>query len=335
MFEQVNKILSRNIHFCDVGARWGISEPWKDLIDNIDLVYFEPDKEEFEMLKKRMRSNDKGYDCALYSESIPVDLNLMKARECSSILQPNISFLNRFPQELLEMYEIEKVVSILARSIDDIYASDKNLSIDFIKLDVQGAELDILKGGKSFLENSLIGAEIEVEFQPLYKDQPLFSDLDIYIRNNTGLELYDLTKHFCKYRSGEKNCSKKGQMVFGDALYLRSPFTIIDWCNRFDKKEAANKIISACVTGMIYGYLDYSLTIIKQKGIEDILDVSQIKKIENVLVKYSKSLNLEFRGSNRISAAFSYLERIFQRTHKGWASSEGRLGTRKTLGIFN
>ena len=335
MFEQVNKILSRNIHFCDVGARWGISEPWKDVKENIDLVYFEPDKEEFEVLKKRMRSNDKGYDCALYSESIPVDLNLMKARECSSILQPNISFLKRFPKELLEMYEVEKVISIQARTIDDIYASDKNLSIDFIKLDVQGAELDILKGGKLFLENNLIGAEIEVEFQPLYKDQPLFSDLDIYMRNNTGLELYDLTKHFCKYSSGVKNCSKKGQMVFGDALYLRSPFTIIEWCNRFDKKEASNKIISACVTGMIYGYLDYSLAIIQQKGIENILDVSQIKKIERVLVKYSRSLNLEFRGSNRISTIFSYLERIFQRTHKGWASSEGRLGSRKNLGLFN
>jgi len=335
MSDAIKKILSRNIHFCDVGARWGISEPWKDIHDIIDLVYFEPDKEEFEVLKTRMRANDKGYDCALYSESKPIELNLMKARECSSILHPNFAFLERFPHELLEMYEVEKIVSIQAKSIDDIYASDKNLNIDFIKLDVQGAELDILKGGKIFLENNLVGAEIEVEFQPLYKDQPLFSDLDVYMRNNTGLELYDLTKHFCKYRSGVKNCSKKGQMVFGDALYLRSPFTIIEWSSRFDKQEAANKIISACVTGMIYGYLDYSLAIIQQDGIENILDTSVVKKMESILVKHSKSLNLEFRGSNRVSAAFSYLGRIFQRTHNGWASSEGRLGSRKTLGVFN
>lgn len=132
-----------------------------------------------------------------------------------------------------------------------------------------------------------------------------------------------------------KNSSKKGQMVLGDALYLGSPITIIECCNRIDKNIASNQITNACVTWLIYGYLHYSLAIIQQKGIENILNVSQIKKIESVLVKYSRTMNQEFRGSKKISILFYGQERIFQRTHKGRASSEGRLGSRKTLGLFN
>jgi FkbM family methyltransferase len=335
MSDAIKKILNRNINFCDVGARWGVSEPWKNILTLLDLVYFEPDREEFEALKKRMRSNDAGYDYALYSRSGSVDLHLTKARECTSILTPDYDLLQRFPQELLGMYEIENTISIQAKTIDEIYYEDKTLNIDFIKLDVQGAELEIMKGGHEFLENHLIGAEIEVEYLPIYKKQPLFSDVDVYMRNNTGLELFDLTKHYCKYKAAPTGGAKKGQVVFGDALYMRSPFTIVKWCGRFDKQEAANKLIAAFITGYIYGYLDYSMAILSQEGVRDILDEKTIFALTNLYSSSTGSLSIDFRGSGRVSELFSYFSRIFQRTHKGWASSEGRLGTRKSFGVFN
>jgi len=49
--------------------------------------------------------------------------------------------------------------------------------LDFIKLDTQGSELDILKGSDKILRSPLIGLEIEMEFISLYKDQPLFGDV--------------------------------------------------------------------------------------------------------------------------------------------------------------
>ncbi len=67
-------------------------------------------------------------------------------------------------------------------------------------------------------------------------------------------------------------------MVFGRALYLLSPFAIIDFFKRADKKESANIISNAFLTGSISGYIYYSLTFIQQKGIDNILDISQIKK---------------------------------------------------------
>ena len=47
-----------------------------------------------------------------------------------------------------------------------------NHEVDFIKLDVHGAELDIIEGlGSSF--NSCLGIEIEIVFTEIYKNQKL------------------------------------------------------------------------------------------------------------------------------------------------------------------
>ena len=49
-------------------------------------------------------------------------------------------------------------------------------SVDFIKIDIQGAELDVFKGGVDTLKD-VVAIVSEVEFIPHYIDQPLFGDV--------------------------------------------------------------------------------------------------------------------------------------------------------------
>ena len=60
-----------------------------------------------------------------------------------------------------------------------------------MKLDIQGAELEVLKGAKKTLSNTL-GLEIEVEFVHLYTNQPLFGDLYTFLSSH-NFELMDFT----------------------------------------------------------------------------------------------------------------------------------------------
>ncbi len=330
---KVQDLINRNVLYCDVGARSGISEPWESYGDIIDIVSFEPDPEEHKVLERLQKKSDKVLPYALYKIDEVVSLNLTKSRRCSSIYTPNFKFLSRYPDS--SRFEIEKEIPVHATSLDKISQSATFSQLDFIKLDVQGAELDILQGGAKFLKENIVGMEIEVEFHEMYKGQPLFSDIDPFVRSQLGLELQDLRKTYWKYSDGINVGAKKGQLIFGDALYLRSPHKILEWSSGFTFEEASDKVQIAIIIGIIYGYLDYSLCLLNQPRINDFLDTKKVELWKSVIFDYGKMLKFTGRISRRISFLFNLLHMVFQPTHKGWATSEAHLGSRKMLGIFH
>ena len=56
--------------------------------------------------------------------------------------------------------------------------------IDFMKLNVKGAELEILKGAERTLE-SVTGLQVEMSFVELYLGRPFFADIDVFLRNHS------------------------------------------------------------------------------------------------------------------------------------------------------
>ena len=83
-------------------------------------------------------------------------------------------------------------------------------NVDILKLDVQGSELDVLKGSKSILEKGGI-ALIYIEWQivPLYEDHHKYYEIAEYLAD-FEYELFNL------YNINE---ARSGQIRWGDALY--------------------------------------------------------------------------------------------------------------------
>lgn len=92
-----------------------------------------------------------------------------------------------------------------------------------MKLDVQGAELDVLRGAKSILAYAL-AIDIEVEFYEIYKGQPLFDQVFTFLRD-AGLEFIDFTYI---YRWSPNAYNGLGQATFSDALFMRTPEKVAD-----------------------------------------------------------------------------------------------------------
>jgi FkbM family methyltransferase len=268
---------------------------------------------------------------ALLNEKKNVSLHLTKSPVCSSLFKPNIEFLKNYPN--VERFDVEKVVMIEATTLD-ILNNEKILGqIDFIKIDVQGAELDILKGGEKYLIDNIIGIEVEVEFQSIYENQPLFADVDTYIRKNLKLELQDLRKAYWKYTEGIDSGANKGQIIFGDALYFRSPKNLLEWCSKFGKEEAIKKIHMACFMGVSYGYMDYSLCILNQPDITNYFSHEIVKEWKSLINDYQKSLRYTGKGSGRLFTLGNLLSHFVYPMHGKWASGENHLGSRKKFGI--
>jgi len=166
-----------------------LGRPWSSFRgDRVKAILFEPDPEEAEKLRK---SGLQVVETALGEMDGEATLHITRQPGSSSLYKPSEDFRRKYPKP--ELLEVVKELIVSLRSLDSLSEKDGLDTIEFIKLDVQGAELDILKGATSLLNSGLLlGIEAEVEFQRMYVDQPLFADVFEYVTKNFGYELFDL-----------------------------------------------------------------------------------------------------------------------------------------------
>ena len=92
--------------------------------------------------------------------------------------------LRRFPHP--ERFETVRVVRLKTETLDDQLAANAVNDVDFLKLDTQGTELAILEGARRVIEREALGFEVEVEFLPLYRDQPVLVQVSLIHRGGIG-----------------------------------------------------------------------------------------------------------------------------------------------------
>ncbi|MBT5093319.1 MAG: FkbM family methyltransferase [Halobacteriovoraceae bacterium] len=327
-------IYSKNqchFYFSDVGARGGLEAPWDEYSPIIETVAFEPDQTEYENLKKS--SNFKVLNYGLSSVEEKISLNLIKQRGCSSSLTPNNDFLRQFPE--FSRWQIEKVQEMDCKPLDSFLKSGELPPISFIKLDTQGTELGILEGAKESLKYSS-GIQVEVEFQKLYLNQSLFSEVDQFIRNELGLELHDLRKTYWKYDTEKTAYNQKGKLVFGDALYFRPLHNLDSWLSEIAPEQQKQVLINSLFTAFLYGYMDYCYKLLESGVCNEILGTAA-GDIRTILDSYNSSLVsfLPPIWKSRIGARLKVLGSIFRVVnYRGWATSGERLGAEKKFGSF-
>lgn len=212
------------LSFIDVGARGGPPAQWLKLSRQMNYLCFEPDQAEAEALRLNFVNNPQIHalvsECALGATSGSATIYLTHSRPCSSLLKPNAALLDMFPHRGL--FQVEKELSI---PIDSLDAELKRLGSfgDFIKIDVQGYELEVLRGGVEALSQS-IGCELEVSFIEIYKDQPLFAEVDQWMRSK-GYFLADLERFWWRRAAAPVEIQRRGTLAYGNAVYLKKEIT--------------------------------------------------------------------------------------------------------------
>jgi len=200
----------------DIGAAGGLEPRWKRIENYISYTGFEPDERSFNELKNTQGNNRKIYPVALWNSAQRLKINMCSKPQVSSYFLPNRTLLDRFSNS--ERFDVESVAKIECMTLDDLDI----LSSDFIKIDVQGGELSVLEGAITSL-SSTFGIEAEVEFVPLYDDQPLFGEICSFLAKS-NFEFIDFTT----IGRWERNaCNGCGQTVYADALFLKTPETVL------------------------------------------------------------------------------------------------------------
>ena len=222
----------------DVGAAEGAPSRWYPYASLVNYVAVEPDPRSVSALKG---SESDGFRSrhvvtqGLWSHSGHLDLHLCRKPMASSIYMPNHEFASRFPDA--ERFEVVGRESMHVTTIDDL-AESNSLRFDAIKLDVQGAEYEVIRGASTSLA-SVLAIECEIEFAELYLGQPLADQVTGLISSH-GLDLLD---YLYLYRWHPEQFDGTGQLVFADALYMRAPESLAESGEVVQRRFAALAVI--------------------------------------------------------------------------------------------
>jgi FkbM family methyltransferase len=301
----------KTIYVIDVGASGGLHSRWPKIAgSNFKAMLFEPDPREYDRLKQSVGDNYIVLNSALSNSPQELKFNLCRKQQASSIFMPNFELLNKYPDA--QRYDIVNTITMKTDTMDNQLHKAGLMEVDFIKIDTQGYDLSILEGAVKTLEN-VSGLEIEVEFLPIYKDQPLFREVDQFITSR-GFELIDLKRYYWRRNNTQRyGADKKGQIIFGDALYFRNPENI---CSNKNVNE--DKILRATTVYLAYEYFDLAEVLLNLSSEMGILSNEMQVHIKQYLKNSEKIVLLNFKGKGRIERVLRKISNLF--TVDSWFS---------------
>lgn len=123
--------------------------------------------------------------------------------------------------EVVERHELATVTldAVMERDGDNLPAPD------YLSIDTQGTELEILQGGLETLTENVLAVFVEVGFALTYEGQPMFSALEEFLRGQ-GFALASLEVFPAQARTRERvpiGFRGAGFIDSGEALFLRDP----------------------------------------------------------------------------------------------------------------
>lgn len=213
----------------EIGARpESQREPFYGLVEQFPLsklVAFEVDRQVCNDLNKGAPRGVTYYPVALGKTEEAREFYEAQDPMCSSLYPLEERYADLFHG--LEGARLKRISRIDTVSMDHFVKAHNIGPVDFIKIDIQGAELEVFRGGSETLKHVLC-VICEVEFVPLYRNQPLFGDVDVYLRSQ-GM-------HFHKFLGIAGRTMKPvvinnsindfaGHHMWGDSLFIRDLFS--------------------------------------------------------------------------------------------------------------
>jgi len=220
------------IVYIDVGASSVSSNYLLKYYNFINYVIFEPDKR---LLNDYLNyKNLDVYDVGLWSKNKIKDFNLYNNQIASSFYKINWHQLKSYAvSSLNQPYELKKKISTEVIQLDSVSRHYKY--VDFLKIDTEGAELEILKGGKNILKQT-VGIQIEVQNIERYLKSSLSYDV-IKFMNKKNYEIFIINKEKWSRLNNFYNIDSNLQCVWSDYVFFLNINTVIKNVKKIKSKD--------------------------------------------------------------------------------------------------
>lgn len=228
----------------DVGAAGGICPIFGPLakLPGFKAVGFDPGKQV--LPEKQADKQEVFYPIGLSGADTKRPLRITESPGCSSLLEPNHDTLREF--SVATLFRQVALQDINTMTLDSFVREFHAPVPDFLKLDVQGSELEILTGC-SFLSTNVAAITLETHLRELYRGEGLFPAMHVFLTER-GYRLVGQgsSPHF------------SGEILEMDVSYVKSPAEV----------ATAETSVKAAVFCACIGNLDYAAHLIVNSAIE-------------------------------------------------------------------
>lgn len=304
------------IQFFDIGARGGFDSDLWPIAFATDAVGFEPDPEAFDTLVKDLGTEWKS------TRILPVavggcngtqTLYMPADPQAASLLAPTdrtgpARFRNQF-FDPIKTYQVETL------TMDEVLLRFDIASPDYLKIDIEGAELDVLKNAPKTMDG-LLAVKIEVAFDTFRSGQPLASDVMTFL-HDAGFVLMDFIRP-SHWRSLSQITHplmdkapfyySRGQLAHGDFIYFRRLETLNDAQSNTDGRKLKLAIIA-----MGLGFFDFAADIFNDADVKRISAKFSSDDLSKELLECAKAYG-RFEAkkalANRVKGIGPHIRRI-------------------------
>lgn len=248
---------SARVKVADIGANpIDGAPPYAPLLraGDADVVGFEPNADAL-MRLNRIKGPHEIYLPYVVGDGTPHTLHFCHAPGMTSLLTPNPAVLNLFHgfPDWGRVLSTELVDTV---RLDDV---PETVGVELIKIDIQGGELMALSHAKTRLRDTLL-IHTEVEFLPLYIGQPLFSEVEMFLRSE-GFLLHRFFPAVSRVVRPllVKNDIYAGlsQLVWADAIFIRD-------LSRLDTLSEVQLLKTAKILHDCYQSIDVALHLLTE-----------------------------------------------------------------------
>lgn len=294
------------VQFFDIGARGGFDPDFWPLAFATTAVGFEPDPVEFAALSEKKEGfwqSEKVLPVAIGGQNSVRTLHVPADPQGASLLGPTH---RTGPARYKDVfYEIIETHQVETQTLDSAIEAFEVEAPHYLKIDIEGAELEVLQSAPKVLEN-LLAIKVEIAFDQFRAGQPLASEIMDFL-HSSGFVLMDFIRPSHWRNKGHvihplmdkaPNYYSRGQLAHGDFIYFR----------RLDEAEtqsagAAQTRLRQGLIAMTYGYFDFAADAFDDARVKTILKQHGVSSVEYDLAHLSKTFG-------RIEAKRAFLSRL-------------------------
>ena len=240
------------INIVDIGANPIDGDPPYKLLlkdGHARIMGFEPNQAALDQLNLKKGPNETYLSDAVFDGS-EQELRVCVAQGMNSLLEPNLDLLSYF-HGFPNWGKVNERIKIETIRLDDV---KEIKDLDYLKIDIQGGELEVFKNGVKKLKDCLV-IQTEVEFLPMYEGQPLFSEVELFLRNKGFIfhRFAPLVSLTIQPMIVENDIYKGlSQTFWADAIFIKD-FT------KFDQLSVLKLKKMALILHDVYGSMDIVL----------------------------------------------------------------------------